>query len=236
MFGLPLHPLVVHLVVVALPVGALGVAAAVIWPTVRSRYGILALIVLTLGALTAIAARFTGVVLAEQETLPETHAAFGTALMIVSLIAAGLSWAWWLLERRRDAAPPGSSPLAAMVSGAFTVTVAIAVVGLTVATGHSGADAVWGSGRRPAPAVTTAAAPTYTLAQVAEHNSASDCWAAVDGKVYDLTGWVGRHPGGAQRILNLCGTDATVAFTTQHSDKARPNAQLASMQVGELAA
>lgn len=235
MLGLPLHPLVVHLAVVALPVGALGVLASVLWPKVRQRYGVLALITLSVGALTAIAARLTGVVLAEQETLPETHATFGTALMIVSLVTAALAWLWWFLERRRDAAPPGSSPLAAMASGALTVTAAVAVVGLTLVTGHSGADAVWGSGRaQPGAVATEESAPAYTLAQVATHNSREDCWAAVDGKVYDLTSWIGQHPGGPQRILNLCGTDATQAFTTQHSTKPRPNAQLASMQVGVL--
>ena len=35
--GLPLHPLVVHLVVVALPVGALAAVASVVSPAFRTR-------------------------------------------------------------------------------------------------------------------------------------------------------------------------------------------------------
>lgn len=241
--GLPLHPLVVHFAVVALPLGAAAVIASVLWQRVRSRYGVLALGTLTAGALTAIVARLSGEALAEQVGLPERHATFGTALLITSLAAAALGWLWWWLERRRDAAPPGTSPLAAMASGALAITASVAVIGLAVVTGHSGAEAVWGAGR-PAitgpgaaaePTTTAEAAKTYTLEQVAQHNQASDCWAAVDGKVYDLTSWIGQHPGGPQRILNLCGTDATQAFTTQHDSKPRPNNQLATMQVGVLA-
>ena len=157
-------------------------------------------------------------------------------LALHALATAALAWAWWWLERRRDAAPPGSPALPAMASGALTLTACVAVVGLTVATGHTGATAVWGGG---APATTTApgtsAAPTYTLADVAQHNTAAHCWAAVDGQVYDLTDWIGQHPGGQQRIIALCGTDATVAFSTQHGGQARPASQLAPLQIGVLA-
>ena len=236
MLDLPLHPLVVHLAVVALPVGALAVIATVLWPRVRSRYGTLALATLSVGALAAIAAKVTGEQLATQVRRPESHASFGDALTIVALATAALAWAWWWLERRRDAAPPGSPALPAMASGALTLTACVAVVGLTVATGHTGATAVWGGGA-PAttPAPGTSAAPTYTLADVAQHNTAAHCWAAVDGRVYDLTDWIGQHPGGQQRIIALCGTDATVAFSTQHGGQARPASQLAPLQIGVLA-
>src|SRR5690242_3032626 len=57
---------------------------------------------------------------------------------------------------------------------------------------------------------------TYTLAEVATHKNNSSCWTAINGKVYDLTSWINRHPGGPERILNICGTDATDAFNIQH--------------------
>lgn len=34
--------------------------------------------------------------------------------------------------------------------------------------------------------------------------------------VYDLTDYVDRHPGGARRVSNECGTDATRAYETEH--------------------
>ena len=81
---------------------------------------------------------------------------------------------------------------------------------------------------------TSAGTKSYTLAEVATHNKQSDCWAAIDAEVYDLTEWISKHPGGPDKILGLCGTDATSAFSTQHDGQAKPNTQLASFKVGDL--
>lgn len=61
---------------------------------------------------------------------------------------------------------------------------------------------------------TTPAAKTYTMAQVASHNSSSSCWLAISGSAYDVTKYLGLHPGGAGEILRYCGKDATTAFAT----------------------
>lgn len=243
--GLPLHPLVVHLVVVALPVGGLATIAAVLSPTVRSRYGILALATLSVGALASAAAMISGNALAETVTRPEQHAGFGTWTVIAALASTAIAWAWWVLERRREQAPPGRGGLAAMVCGALAVTGALAVVGLTIATGHSGAQATWGTPSAPGSGTATASSPsadgtpdidsTYSLDEVAQHDDASSCWAVIQDQVYDLTGWVSRHPGGPQRILGLCGTDASPQFAAQHSGQARPERQLESFRIGSLA-
>lgn len=74
----------------------------------------------------------------------------------------------------------------------------------------------------------------FTLAQVAEHNTSGDCWTAIDGKVYDLTDWEDKHPGGAARIVSLCGTDGTSAFSEQHGTQSEPNETLAEYQIGVL--
>lgn len=76
---------------------------------------------------------------------------------------------------------------------------------------------------------------TYTMADVAAHDSAASCYAAVGGSVYDLTSWISRHPGGERAILSLCGTDGTAAFTAQHGGQARPEQTLASFKIGTLA-
>lgn len=234
--GLPLHPLVVHLVVVALPVGALATIAAVVSPSVRARFGTLAVSTLTVGALAAVAAKLSGEALAETVTLPERHALLGNVTLVVGLATAALAWVWWWLERRRDQAPPGASGFGAMASGGLTATAALAVAVLTVMTGHAGAQATWTSRLAPAaaPADVSVDPAQYTLAEVAQHADATDCWAVVDGGVYDLTGWVRQHPGGAQRIASLCGTDATERFRLQHGESLRPNAQLERLRIGDL--
>ncbi len=72
------------------------------------------------------------------------------------------------------------------------------------------------------------------MTDVAKHNTQQDCWAAIDGSVYDLTSWISRHPGGPDKIIPLCGTDATTAFHNQHDDQEKPNQQLATFRIGAL--
>ncbi len=73
------------------------------------------------------------------------------------------------------------------------------------------------------------------MAQVAQHNNASSCWAVINGNVYDLTQWINQHPGGPQRILMLCGTDGSAAFNGQHGGQRRPASELAGFILGPLA-
>jgi cytochrome b involved in lipid metabolism len=66
--------------------------------------------------------------------------------------------------------------------------------------------------------------PTTTnevnLDDVKEHSSKEDCWLVVDDRVFDVTEYVDKHPGG-EAILKGCGTDATSLFDAKHEDKAR---------------
>ncbi len=61
--------------------------------------------------------------------------------------------------------------------------------------------------------VTAPAATPAALAEVAKHNSATDCWMIIDGQTYNVTPYVqsGMHPGG-NKILNGCGQDASAMF------------------------
>lgn len=56
---------------------------------------------------------------------------------------------------------------------------------------------------------------TYTAEEVIEHSTESDCWLIIDNRVYDVTEFISKHPGGAERIITYCGKDATTAFATQ---------------------
>lgn len=92
----------------------------------------------------------------------------------------------------------------------------------------------------PAPSKTVSASPIppssdgFTMAQVRTNNSATSCWAVINGSVYNLTTWINSHPGGSGAIISLCGTDATSAFTSKHGSKSGPNSQLAGFRLGPL--
>lgn len=59
---------------------------------------------------------------------------------------------------------------------------------------------------------------TITLSELEAHNSENDCWIAFERKVYDVTSWIPKHPGGPDKIIPYCGSSEAFenAFTTQH--------------------
>ena len=52
----------------------------------------------------------------------------------------------------------------------------------------------------------------YSLAEVATHNTAEDCWLIVSQRVYQVTEYLPKHPGSAQAIIRKAGTDVTRDF------------------------
>lgn len=48
--------------------------------------------------------------------------------------------------------------------------------------------------------------------EVAEHNTEDSCWIIINQKVYDVTKFVDEHPGGAEVISRLAGTDVSTDF------------------------
>ncbi|XP_008805633.2 acyl-lipid (9-3)-desaturase-like [Phoenix dactylifera] len=55
-----------------------------------------------------------------------------------------------------------------------------------------------------------------TSEELRGHNTPGDLWISIQGKVYDVTGWVKDHPGGDIPLLNLAGQDVTDAFVAYH--------------------
>ena len=81
---------------------------------------------------------------------------------------------------------------------------------------------------------TAAATTTIAVADLAAHGTKADCWVGIEGNVYDLTAYVDKHPGGSDKIVELCGSDGTSAFTGQHGSEQKPAAVLAGAQIGVL--
>lgn len=260
--GLPLHPLVVHFAVVLLPLAGLALVAEVVVPKWADRFGVITVAGIAAGTAAAFVAKESGEALAAQVGEPATHALWGDVLPVAALVLLVLAAAWLVLHRRSRAIGTRRSPVATSV-GVLAAVLALGVTGMTVAVGHSGAQAAWGDvaggsteqepltastspvatptkgtstpEASPRPTADTSAAG-YTLAQVARHGNQKSCWSVVDGTVYDLTDWIARHPGGAQRILGMCGKDASAAFNAQHGGKGRAGRELATFKIGPLRA
>lgn len=85
---------------------------------------------------------------------------------------------------------------------------------------------------------TPALAAGLTATEVAEHNTSNDCYIIVSERVYDLSGFGEKHPGGADAINKTCGKDGTSLFSTRgkvgepHPDKAKQT--LEQFYVGDL--
>jgi cytochrome b involved in lipid metabolism len=240
--GLPAHPLLVHAPVVFVPLTSLGLIALVLFPKFQSKY----LNLVSLSALvalgSAILAKQSGEQFAARVGLPVEHAELGEQLVVVTAILAGAVIVWNFLVRTKN----NSKALLnlAKYGGAIVALVALFV---TYQTGHSGAKATWenrisqGQDQGTTAPTTdpssesTAESTGITLEELATHNSAQDCWSAVNGKVYDLTEFVNQHPGGSDKIEQICGRDGTSAFNGQHRGEDTPVSTLGNFLVGELA-
>lgn len=139
-FGLPLHPLVVHAAVVLIPLACLGAILVVASGRVRERYGWLAVGFAVAAALAAIIAKLSGEAFAAQlnvGSLIATHEFYGD-LMPYPTVALALFLPAALLVRGRSSA----GWVLAMVLTLISAVVGLVLVALT---GHAGAMTVWGS-------------------------------------------------------------------------------------------
>ena len=114
------------------------------------------------------------------------------------------------------------------------------VVGEIIRGSTEAAKPVASSTPKPAATEKPAAEPTaeatgYTMDKVKANNSATSCWSAINGNVYDLTNWINQHPGGSGAIRGLCGTDGSAEFSAKHKGQSNPESRLASYLLGPLA-
>ncbi|XP_036068244.1 fatty acid desaturase 2 [Oryzias melastigma] len=75
----------------------------------------------------------------------------------------------------------------------------------------------------------------FTWEEVQKHCTRTDQWLVINRKVYNITQWVKRHPGGSRVISHYAGEDATEAFTAFHPDLKFVQKFLKPLLIGELA-
>jgi uncharacterized membrane protein len=139
--GLPVHPLIVHAVVVLLPLSALGAVAIAVRPSWRARYGNLVIIVAALTTLLIPLATSSGERLEARVGDPGRHAELGDTLIwfALPLLVVVIALVW--LHRRRGVMD--RSPALRLAVAALVVVIAGANLVQVFRVGESGARAVW---------------------------------------------------------------------------------------------
>ncbi len=52
--------------------------------------------------------------------------------------------------------------------------------------------------------------------ELSQHAKETDCWISIDGTVFDITLYLGFHPGGRDELLAVAGKDCTQEFYQVH--------------------
>lgn len=273
-FGLPLHVLVNHAVVVLIPLGALAMILMVFVPRLRKNFSYVSAGITLLGAIAATVAAQSGEALSERVGYPGVHQEWGETLVPVAWALVVVSVAWVVLPRFTGKAVR----VGQIVASVAVVGLSVASIVFVILAGHSGAEVTWKNRvatetstatpsanasatatPTPSAAAPSASAPApgepavkpgedvvpvppepvvdpnvLSLELVAQRNTAASCWSVVNGTVYDLTAWIAQHPGGRDRIIGMCGRDASASFNGRHGDESGPATALAEYRLGEL--
>ncbi len=72
---------------------------------------------------------------------------------------------------------------------------------------------------------------SLSLSEISKHNSTNDCWLLINNNIYNVTGFLSAHPGGASTIIPYCGKEATQAFNTK--DIGRPHSGTAANMLAD---
>lgn len=156
--GLPVHPLVVHAVVVLLPCAVVGAFAIVLRPALRERFGVLVVLVAGLATLTIPIATSSGEALQRRVGNPGEHAELGDQLIWFALplfvLLAVYVWVNRVAHRSDGPVEGRRAGLVRKLAGGRGATVLAGLTLVAAATsgvqvyrvGDSGARAAWGSG------------------------------------------------------------------------------------------
>ena len=156
-FGVPAHPLLVHIPAVLLPLAALGVVLMVIRPAWHERYRWAVLAIGFVGTLGAILAADAGESLGVQITAKEgaaaaagweDHAEAGDtarlfAIIFFVLLALFILIPWYMNRRAAKENPQTMPKWAGLALAALVLIGSAGSVVTVILAGHSGAKAAW---------------------------------------------------------------------------------------------
>ncbi len=151
LFGIPAHPLLVHVPVVLLPLCVVIALMMVTRPRLVDQWGYPAIGLSVVAAIGTILAAETGEglerILNEKSPALENHAKWGDITKIVAVVFVVFLIAFVLITKRRSSTTETNGS-ASMKGIAVALTVAMALSGIgtvfaVVKTGHSGATQAW---------------------------------------------------------------------------------------------
>jgi uncharacterized membrane protein len=146
-FGLPLHVLVVHAVVVLVPLAVLGTVVVALWPAARRRYGWLVVGVTAAATVCVPIASGSGEDLRDRlvpSDLIREHAHLGDQLLVfvAALFVVSTALVWFTRHDERSTTGRAPKPLVIALA-VLTVLSAVASGVQVVRIGDSGARAAW---------------------------------------------------------------------------------------------
>ncbi len=141
--GLPAHPLLVHVVVVLLPLAAIGGILVSLWPAAQRKLTFLVPLCALVG--TAVVPLTTKAGHALEDRLGATpaiakHAGYGEKVIWFAVALTVATIVQWLLFLRKK----GPAPAVRWTVAVVVIAAALGVVTIVFLTGDSGARAVWG--------------------------------------------------------------------------------------------
>jgi len=74
----------------------------------------------------------------------------------------------------------------------------------------------------------------YTWSEISKHNKPKDAWLVLEDKVYDISNWMFKHPGGKDVIASYAGQDATDPFNAFHPELQLSKKYLPAFYIGDL--
>ena len=141
--GIPVHPLIVHVVVVLVPLTALGAIVMAILPKFSRRFGALVALGAFVSIGSAVLAKEAGEQLARVKPVSADHLHWGSQVPLwVGLFGLAVIGFWFV---DRGIPSNRARPLWLRFAGVGVVALALIATLYVLAAGHSGAEAVWAS-------------------------------------------------------------------------------------------
>ncbi|MDD2819337.1 MAG: hypothetical protein PHN51_11165 [Candidatus Nanopelagicales bacterium] len=141
--GLPLHPLVVHVVVVLVPLTALGAILMAVMPRFSRRFGPLVALGAFISMGSAVLAKEAGEQLALVKDVSADHLRWGDQAPLWVGLFGLVVIVFWFFDRGIPA--NRSRPMWLRMLAFVVIALSLVATVFVLGAGHSGAEAVWAS-------------------------------------------------------------------------------------------